>query len=227
MSDERAPRVVCVAGPSGSGKTTLIRRLLAHLAVPRRRIGIVKHTHHRIRWHPRGKDSGELWAEGPGALAVAGPDQTAVFVPADAEEGGAGRDAGGDRAAPGGAGAAGDDATPAAGAAGDSSRSAAGGARTSEATRALVRACRRLPGGLELVLVEGFTDAEAPTLWVARELRPDLAVPGLRGVAVPSRRLAAWGEAAPPVPVFAREDPEELARRLAGWAVPVTKLPAG
>ena len=77
------PRVLCVAGDSGSGKTALLRRLLRRLDLPPDRVGVVKHTHHRIDWHPAGKDSALLWEAGPGALCVAGPDQSALFVRRD------------------------------------------------------------------------------------------------------------------------------------------------
>lgn len=74
------PRVLCVAGDSGSGKTRLLAALLPGLPLPADRVGLLKHTHHAVDWHPAGKDSARLWAAGPGALAVAGPDQTALFV---------------------------------------------------------------------------------------------------------------------------------------------------
>lgn len=74
------PRVLCVAGESGSGKTTLLRRLLVRLERPREQVGVVKHTHHAVDWHPAGKDSARLWEVGPGALCVAGPEQSALFV---------------------------------------------------------------------------------------------------------------------------------------------------
>lgn len=175
MSSRTPPRVLCVAGPSGSGKTTILRGLVPHLPVPRSRLGLLKHTHHRIEWHPEGKDSRLLWELGAGALGVVGPERTALFLPEDVEE---------------------------------------------DATRELVRACSRLPGGLHLVLAEGFTEAEAPTLWVdARGAAPaDLDVPGLRGVAVPAGDVGSWKEADPGVPVFSRDDVEELAARAAGWA---------
>lgn len=85
MTGRRGPRVLCVAGESGSGKTTLIRRLVGRLPVPPHRMGLVKHTHHPIDWHPAGKDSGVLWDRGPAALGVAGPDQTALFLRHDVD----------------------------------------------------------------------------------------------------------------------------------------------
>lgn len=92
MTDGGRLRVLCVSGDSGSGKTALIRRLVPCLPRPPGRIGVVKHTHHAVDWHPDGKDSRALWEAGPGALCVAGPDQTAVFLRVDGT--GATRDAG-------------------------------------------------------------------------------------------------------------------------------------
>lgn len=175
MNRRTPPRILCVAGPSGSGKTTLIAGIVPHLPVPRARLGLLKHTHHRIEWHPEGKDSRRLRDLEPGALGVVGPGRTAVFLSGDEEE---------------------------------------------DPTRRLVRACSRLPRGLELVLAEGFTGADAPTLWVDARGRPPegLDVPGLRGVAVPAGHVRSWEEAGVEVPVFSRDDLEELAARAAGWA---------
>lgn len=79
------PWVLCVAGDSDSGKTRLLAALLPRLPLPPDRVGVLKHTHHAVDWHPEGKDSARLWAAGPGALAVAGPDQTALFVRREGE----------------------------------------------------------------------------------------------------------------------------------------------
>ncbi|MFQ5747342.1 MAG: molybdopterin-guanine dinucleotide biosynthesis protein B [Gemmatimonadota bacterium] len=76
-------KVLCIAGPSGSGKTTLLERLPDHLPMDRRRVGFVKHTHHALDWHPRGKDSARLWETGAGAVLVVGPGQLARFTRAD------------------------------------------------------------------------------------------------------------------------------------------------
>lgn len=181
------PRILCFAGPSGSGKTTLIRRLVDRLPVPPRRTGLLKHTHHRIDWHPAGTDSAMLWDRGPGALGVAGPDQTAVFLPS---VGGSGHRLGG---------------TP--------------------PTRRLIRACRRLPDDLELVLAEGFSDAEAPTVWTVDEPGAAPSVPGLRGLAVAAEHLDAWSEDEVGVPVFSRDDLQRLAARVMDWAAPLSSLP--
>ena len=175
MKRRTHPRILCVAGPSGSGKTTLIAGIVPRLPVPRARLGVLKHTHHRIEWHPEGKDSRRLRDLEPGALGVVGPDRTAVFLSEDEEE---------------------------------------------DATRQLLRACSRLPRGLQLVLAEGFTGADAPTIWVDAGGGPPegLDVPGLRGVAVPAGDVRSWQEAGVEVPVFSRDDLEELAARAAGWA---------
>lgn len=188
MTPRDGPGVLCVAGESGRGKTTLIRRLAERVPVPRRRLGLVKHTHHAIQWHPSGKDSAVLWDLDPGGLVVAGPDQTAGFVPADR-----GR-APGPRSAP------------------------------DDPTRNLLRACGRLPGGLRLILAEGFRGADAPTVWAAGPPVPDLEVPGLRAVATPARHRSGWADTVPGVPVFDRDDVEGLASRVAEWSVPLQRL---
>lgn len=192
------PRVLCISGRSDSGKTTLIRDLLPRLDVPPDRIGIVKHTHHRIDWHPSGKDSGRLWSAGPGALCVTGPEQSAVFV-REAEDDGVGR---------GGTGGDDDRATPEA------------------ALRPLVRACRRLPPQVRLVLAEGFRQAPAPKIWTAAEPPgSDPLPPAVRAVVTPAGLRAPWAEAHPDRAVHGRDEVAEIAARVAEWAVPVSELP--
>jgi len=76
-------KVLCIAGPSGSGKTTLLERLLDHLPLDRRRVGLVKHTHHELDWQPRGKDSTRFWDTGAGAVIVVDPGQLVRFTRVD------------------------------------------------------------------------------------------------------------------------------------------------
>lgn len=201
------PRVLCVAGDAGSGKTGLLRRLLPRLGLPPERVGVVKHTHHAIDWHPAGKDSALLWDAGPGALCVAGPDQTALFLRAD----------------PGRGGARGPEGGPAGGGAGDDADEAA-----AQATRRLAEACRRLPAGTRLVLAEGFRRARAPKIWTAAgPPGSDPLPPGVRAVVVPADRTPAWHEVHPELEVLARDEAAGLAARVAGWAAPVSELTPG
>lgn len=211
MSPPPGARVLCVAGPSGSGKTELLRRLLPHLPVPLARVGVLKHTHHALDWHPAGKDSGVLWEAGPAALGVAGPDQTAVFIRT-------GRVGPGRGPAPEGDGARED----------SDGGAPAADEPAARATRKLAAACRRLPRGLELILAEGYRAARAPTIWTAAG-PPDAAPPGpgVRAVVVPEDRAAAWAAAHPGAEVRSREEVEDLAERVPGWAVPVAALAAG
>lgn len=72
-------RVLCVSGPSGSGKTTLMERLLPLLPLPPTRVALLKHTHHRLDWHPVEKDSTRMWETGAAAVGVVDPAQSAFF----------------------------------------------------------------------------------------------------------------------------------------------------
>lgn len=202
------PRVLCVSGDSGSGKTGLLRRLVARLTVAPDRIGLVKHTHHAIDWHPGGKDSARLWEVGPGALCVAGPDQTALFLRRPGAA--CGPDDGGD-GAPG---------TP-----GDPPD---GEDVAAAATRRLVESCRRMPAGTRLVLAEGFRAARAPKIWTATgPPGPHPPAPGVRAVVVPAGQAAAWEEARPGIEIWRRGEAGRLADRIPGWAAPVSGLPTG
>lgn len=178
------PRVLCVCGPSGAGKTTLVRGLLPRLSPGPERIGILKHTHHALEWHPEGTDSGRLWEAGPAAVCVTGPDQHACFTrrPTGARApDGDGRREGADR---------GKEGSPSADA----------------PTAELLSALDLLPPGLALVLAEGFHRALAPKLWVAADSpRPDRRLPeGVFAVAVAEDVRAAWKRAAGDVPVYGR-----------------------
>lgn len=216
MTSPPGPRVLCVAGPSGSGKTRLLRRLLPRLPLPPDRVGVLKHTHHALDWHPAGKDSAVLWAAGPAALGVAGPDQTAVFIRTG-------------RPRPGRASASEPDSAQEGSAPGDPDGEAAPPDEPADrATRELAAACRRLPGELELILAEGYRTARAPTIWTAAG-PPDSAppAPGVRAVVVPAGRTAAWAAAHPEAEVRSREEAGDLAARVPAWAVPVAELEGG
>lgn len=72
-------RVLCVVGESGSGKTSLIERIVSHLPRDGANVGLLKHTHHHMNWHPPGKDSTRFWHLGVGSVVVADPHQLACF----------------------------------------------------------------------------------------------------------------------------------------------------
>lgn len=99
---------------------------------------------------------------------------------------------------------------------------------TEGATRRLIRACRRMPPGVRLVLAEGFRDARAPTIWTAgggpgeESLSPDV-----RAAVVPASEAAAWREAHPDLDVRSREEAAPLAGRVPGWAAAPPELAGG
>lgn len=221
MTGPPPARVLRVSGDSGSGKTTLIRRLLVRLPRPPGEIAVVKHTHHAIGWHPAGKDSAELWDAGPGALAVAGPDQTAMFER---------REPAGPSGGPAASGAR-DGAEPS-GADGTSAHrdgAAPGGdGDPAAATRRLVRVCRRVPARIRLILAEGFRHARAPGLWTAAgPPGPAPVPPGAVAVVVPAEHRGPWAEEHGGTEVFSRREVDAIAARVEEWAAPVGELPGG
>ena len=189
-------RVLCVSGPSGSGKTTLLERLLPLLPLPAASIALLKHTHHRLDWHPEGKDSTRMWETGASAVGVVDPGQAAFFQRREEE-------------------------TPA-----DRERPA-------WSTFDLVSACHRLPGGVELVLAEGWSGARAPRIWVTGRGpgTGDDPPPVTRAVVTLPDELDAWSawaeEGGSPLPVHPRDEVETLAGRILRWAAPVSELPLG
>lgn len=189
-------KVLCVSGPSGSGKTTLVERLVPLLPLPPERIALLKHTHHRLDWHPDGKDSTRMWETGAAAVGVVDPGQAAFF-----QRGGAESPEDRDRPA--------------------------------WNTFQLVSACHRLPGGVEVVLAEGWSAARAPRIWVTAS-EPgagDDPPPVTRAVVTVAGRLEAWRawaeEGGAPLPVHERDRVEALAGRVLRWAAPVAELPLG
>ncbi len=189
-------KVLCVSGPSGSGKTTLVEHLVPLLPLPPERIALLKHTHHRLDWHPDGKDSTRMWETGATAVGVVDPGQAAFFQRRGAE-------------------------------------SPEDRDRPAWNTFQLVSACHRLPGGVEVVLAEGWSAARAPRIWVTADGPDDGRDPPpvtRAVVTVPERGEVwrAWAEQrGAPLPVHDRDDVEVLAGRVLRWAAPVAELPLG
>jgi molybdopterin-guanine dinucleotide biosynthesis protein len=186
-----------VAGASGTGKTTLLERLLDHLPTDRSRVGLVKHTHHELDWHPPAKDSTRYWEAGAGAVVVIDPVQIASFARATA------------------------DSKP------PSTRWTDGNVSESLLqTRSLLDACCALPESIEIVLAEGWSRSLVPKVWFtggSREELPFDQIPEVRAIisaAVGPKSPAADGA----LPVFTREDVAELATRIWDWAAPASEL---
>jgi molybdopterin-guanine dinucleotide biosynthesis protein len=194
-------RILCVAGRSGTGKTTLIERLISHLPLDPGHVGLLKHTHHALEWHPAGKDSTRFRDAGVGAVAVSDPVQRACFVRS--------REVGRDPNRP-----------PARRSDRESSEPQL------RLTRSLAEDCRSFPKETLLILAEGYTRAWAPKLWVVnRAPAPSPQLPPRTCAIVSAPDLvSAWREAAPPVEVWSREDLTPLAARVLEWAVDVHAL---
>lgn len=79
-------RIVCIVGDSGVGKTTLIERLTVQPAFAEDRLGLLKRTHHRLDWHPPGKDSTRFRDTRAAAVAILDPGQTVCFWPREASD---------------------------------------------------------------------------------------------------------------------------------------------
>lgn len=204
-------RLLCVTGRSGSGKTTLIASLLGSLPLPIRQVGVLKHTHHRIPWHPAGKDTTRFREASPGAVALLDPEQLAIFRPSWSPE-----------------------PRPVAVVHSiDAPASAAGQAASSrkstEATLSLIAACRSFPDGIELILAEGHGFSLAPKLWLPGEAPIGTAGPApgcCRAVAVEAGAVGPWSAALRTIPVFSRDDHEAIARRAWEWADPLERIEA-
>ena len=67
------------AAYSGTGKTTLIEALLPELVAAGVRVGMVKHSHHRIEMDKPGKDSYRLRQAGASQLVLATPERSILF----------------------------------------------------------------------------------------------------------------------------------------------------
>lgn len=193
---QRGPDVLCIAGDSGAGKTTLIEGLMCQPALLGRRIGLIKHTHHRLDWHPPAKDSTRFWKTRAEGVVVVDPTQSACFrrprrserVPQEPDPG---PHPEWDR-----------------------------GARKIESdTRALANACRLLESDVDLILAEGFSSAAAPRLWVTI-VPPDGQSPRAPSGAVVTTRglIMSWAQAHPRLEIFDRNDHAGVAAAALRWA---------
>lgn len=190
-----------MAGASGTGKTTLLGRLLDQLPTDRSRVGVIKHTHHELDWHPKAKDSSRYWEAGAGAVVVVDPLQVATFtrVPAAPDP----------RCTP-----TGPDLD----------------SESVRQTRSLLDACIALPASIEIVLAEGWSRSRVPKVWFTEafgDVPPFDQVPMIR--AIVSAEQGANGQAASAyadgvLPVYSRNDVSELAAGIWEWAEPVSEL---
>ncbi|KUK81204.1 MAG: Molybdopterin-guanine dinucleotide biosynthesis protein [Pelotomaculum thermopropionicum] len=64
---------VGLTGFSGSGKTTLLEKLIVELKHRGYRVGVIKHTHHRLDFDREGKDSWRHTRAGADVVALAAP----------------------------------------------------------------------------------------------------------------------------------------------------------
>jgi molybdopterin-guanine dinucleotide biosynthesis adapter protein len=70
-----------IIGRKNSGKTTLITDLIAYFITRGKRVGSIKHTHHRHELDVPGKDSYKHREAGASPVAIVSPGMTAVFRP--------------------------------------------------------------------------------------------------------------------------------------------------
>ncbi len=72
-SKKKSTPVVGLIGYSGSGKTTLLEKLIVELKSRGYRVGVIKHTHHRVKFDLPGKDSWRHARAGADIVALAAP----------------------------------------------------------------------------------------------------------------------------------------------------------
>lgn len=188
-------RVLCVVGESGSGKTSLIERIVSHLPRDGANVGLLKHTHHHLSWHPPGKDSTRFWHLGMGSVVVADPRQLACFQ----------RAAGSTRAVSAELAQRGEAPTD-------------DGQTTAGSTRQLVAACQLFPNDVKLVLAEGYWSASAPKLWLAvdaRHAENQSAPAGTRAIVVRGQLTQRRAREVVRFPVFLDDDAPTIAERIA------------
>ncbi len=70
---KKSTPVVGLIGYSGSGKTTLLEKLIVELKGRGYRVGVIKHTHHRLEFDLPGKDSWRHARAGADIVALAAP----------------------------------------------------------------------------------------------------------------------------------------------------------
>lgn len=200
-------RVLCVVGKSGSGKTSLIERIVSHLPLHRAKVGLLKHTHHRLNWHPPGKDSSRFWNLGVRSVVVADPYQLACFHRAARMTLATSTDL-------------------------DQRQETAGDQGQTEAgstTKELVAACQLFPHEVKLVLAEGYWSASASKLWLAGDAghcEKQSAPPGTRGIVVRGQLAQRKAREVTRLPVFLSDDAHAIAERVWDWAVSVDSLVA-
>jgi molybdopterin-guanine dinucleotide biosynthesis protein B len=76
-----APPRIHLIGRKNAGKTTLITELIAYLTATGKRVGSIKHTHHRHELDVPGKDSFLHRQAGASPVAIVSPNMTALFLP--------------------------------------------------------------------------------------------------------------------------------------------------
>lgn len=72
--------VLAVIGAKDAGKTALIERLVPELTHRGYRVGVIKHDTHGFEMDREGTDTWRAGAAGAEAVAIAGPDKTAVII---------------------------------------------------------------------------------------------------------------------------------------------------
>lgn len=75
-----------IVGRKNSGKTTLVVDLVQHWTAQGRRIGTIKHTHHRHELDAPGKDSHRHRTAGAAAVGILSPAMNAIFWPSSPGE---------------------------------------------------------------------------------------------------------------------------------------------
>lgn len=72
--------VLCISASSGTGKTTLLKKLIPLLKTRNIRVGLIKHTHHKMDVDTKGKDSYELRKAGADQTLIASSKRWALMT---------------------------------------------------------------------------------------------------------------------------------------------------